>query len=280
MSENILGVKIDYITTEQGSEIVKKWLAKRGKHYIVTPNPEMITDATADKGFKTALNEANLAIPDSPRLGWATKVLTSKNPAFRLIYLPFVLFPKLISGKNHPTTTGVDLTEKLIELSEENGFTTAYLGGTKKVAERLGECLKVRYPNLKIAFTSGNLKVNKNGEMNFDVFKNKKTSSKQIKSDHTLNPHTLAGKIDIMFVAFGHGKQEKWIYKNLPKLNTRVMVGVGGAFDYLSGSVHRAPEFLRSLGLEWLFRIMVQPWRIKRFWKLPYFVYKVMTADK
>lgn len=279
MSENILGVKIDYITTEQGLEIVQKWLDKRGKHYIVTPNPEMIIDAAADKAFKIALNEANLAISDSPRLGWASRVLKSKNPLFRLVYLPFVLFPKLISGKSYPTTTGVDLTEELIQLSEEKGFVTAYLGGTKKVAERLEECLKLKYPKLKIAFCSGNIEINKNGEMNFDTFKIKKTLSKQIETNHPLNPHILTGKIDIMFVAFGHGKQEKWIYKNLPKLNTRVMVGVGGAFDYLSGSVSRAPKILRILGMEWLFRLMVQPWRIKRFWKLPYFVYLILTKN-
>ena len=66
--------------------------------------------------------------------------------------------------------------------------------------------------------------------------------------------------------------------QNLSKLNARVMVGVGGAFDYISGTIPRAPLFLRTLELEWLFRLMVQPWRIKRFWKLGYFVYKVITV--
>lgn len=73
---------------------------------------------------------------------------------------------------------------------------------------------------------------------------------------------------DLLFVAFGHPKQEKWIYKNLPKLKVKVAMGVGGAFDYISGQVPRAPKFLRNLGLEWLFRLLIQPWRIKRQFKL------------
>ncbi len=73
---------------------------------------------------------------------------------------------------------------------------------------------------------------------------------------------------DILFVAFGHGKQEKWIYENLLKLpSVRVAMGVGGAFDMLSGKTHRAPRLLRRFGLEWLWRLMIQPWRIGRIWK-------------
>jgi len=71
-------------------------------------------------------------------------------------------------------------------------------------------------------------------------------------------------KIDILFVAFGAPNQEKWIWENLPKIPVKVAMGVGGAFDYISGSVQRAPEFLRNLGLEWFFRLIKEPWRIKR----------------
>ena len=69
------------------------------------------------------------------------------------------------------------------------------------------------------------------------------------------------------------------MYKNIDKLNARIMVGVGGALDYLSGSVPRAPKLIRDMGLEWVLRLMVQPWRIKRFWKLFKFIY-IVTALK
>src|SRR3989338_5459360 len=77
-------------------------------------------------------------------------------------------------------------------------------------------------------------------------------------------PQEGGGLDDILFVAFGHIKQEKWIGKNLKKIPVKVAMGVGGAFDYLSGEVMRAPKFIRVLGLEWLFRLILQPWRIKR----------------
>ena len=71
---------------------------------------------------------------------------------------------------------------------------------------------------------------------------------------------------DIIFVAFGMGKQEKWIVENLPKIpSVKIAMGVGGSFDYLSGVIPRAPLFLRQIGLEWLYRLIRQP---QRFWRI------------
>lgn len=282
MYQKLLGVKINYVRLDQAIDTVNNWLKKRGKHYIVTPNPEMLVDALFDKNFKEALNSSDLAIPDSSRLGWASYIKSQKNPVLRLIYSLFFLFPHLLPRFNFPVTSGVDLMEALLSLSNEKAFTTAYLGGTKLVADKLFNCLRLKYPKLKIVFCSGNMPINEDGDIQFNTKSNKMTESKDIKfldeAKSGFNYHLLSKKIDIMFVAFGHGKQEKWIYKNLPKLNTRLMVGVGGSFDYLSGEVPRAPLYLRQLGLEWLFRVIIQPWRIKRFWKLIYFVFKVLKG--
>ena len=291
--EKLLGVKINYVQLDESLATVDRWLQKRGKHYVVTPNPEIVVDSLKDQQFKMALNQADLAIADSPRLGWGTKVQKSKLGIFRLVYLPFLFFPQIFSANEFPTTTGTDLTKELIKLSEEKGYTTAFLGSTTKVADKLFNCLMANYPKLKIAFCSGNIKVNEKGESTFDIKKDNMTMSKEInqlqatkmtkvtkvtKEESSFNYHLLSEKIDILFLAFGHKKQEKWMNQNLSKLNARVMVGVGGAFDYISGTIPRAPLFLRTLELEWLFRLMVQPWRIKRFWKLGYFVYKVITV--
>lgn len=276
-----MGVKVDFIGIDQVLEICQKWLKKRGKHYIATPNPEMIVDSLDDPGFKLALNEADLAIADSPRIGWAKLVIDQKRFILRWFYTAFFGFPKLIPRlKYYRVTRGADLMERLIALSGEKGFTTAYLGGSNEVALRLCECLRQKYPKLKILFCSGNVNIDQNGKMLFDTQSNNNTLSKDIKSKIPFNPHILSQKIDILFVAFGHKKQEKWMYKNLDKLNARIMVGVGGAFDYLSGSVPRAPKILRNLGMEWIFRLTVQPWRIKRFLKLFRFVYLVLGAKQ
>ena len=73
---------------------------------------------------------------------------------------------------------------------------------------------------------------------------------------------------DILFVAFGHGKQEKWIYENLKDLpGVKVAMGVGGAFDFVSGNKKRAPKWMRVIGLEWLYRLIHEPNNLGRIWK-------------
>lgn len=80
--------------------------------------------------------------------------------------------------------------------------------------------------------------------------------------------HIRAAGPDILFVAFGHPKQEKWIHEHLAKLpSVKIAMGVGGAFDMLSGKTPRAPRFLRAAGLEWLWRLIIEPRRIRRIWK-------------
>lgn len=207
MKVDILGIKIDDITIDEALTQAEKWVINPGKHYIVTPNPEFIIAAQKDPVFKKILNEADLAIPDGVGLK--------------------------ISGKIKNTFAGTDFMERLIQLSAEKSFAVGFLGGKDGVAEKCAECLKRKYPTLKVLFTSADTEVK-------------------------IPP------LDLLFVALGHVKQEKWIAKNLDKIPVHVAMGVGGAFDYLSGRVPRAPKWLRSLGLEWLFRLILQPTRIKR----------------
>ena len=225
MKKYILGIKIDDVDIDQATKIVEGWLSKPGKHYIVTPNPEFIMMAQNDQGFKKILNDADLSIPDGIGLN-------------------------LFGGiKNR--ITGVDLMEKLIALSSEKAYTVGFLGGEKGVAKRLVERLKKQYPNLTVRYAiEGPVIPAKAG-----IYTNKDLWIPDLVRDD---------KVDILFVAFGQGKQEKWIASNLEKIPVKVAMGVGGTFDYLSGEVMRAPKLIRDLGLEWLFRLIREPWRIKR----------------
>src|SRR5690606_22892580 len=84
---------------------------------------------------------------------------------------------------------------------------------------------------------------------------------------HRLRAVINTAKPDILFVAFGAPKQEIWLARNPPHLNTtKVAIGVGGAFDFISGHIPRAPKLMRKLGLEWLFRLFYQPSRVKRIY--------------
>ncbi len=142
--------------------------------------------------------------------------------------------------------TGVDLVKSLSNYVAKQPITVSFLGGGPGVAEKTSECLRKMYPGLNVGWVSQEWT---------DDLKNNKT--------------------DILFVAFGSPKQEVWIKNNLKNLPVKVAIGVGGSFDFISGKVPRAPKVLRDFGLEWLFRLIIQPWRIKRQFSLIKFVYLI-----
>lgn len=141
---------------------------------------------------------------------------------------------------------GVDFVESLCRYASKQPITVGFLGGGPSVAEETAECLIKKYPGLRVGLVSKEW--------------NKALNSK---------------KVDVLFVAFGSPKQEIWISENLKDLNVKIAVGVGGSFDFISGRVPRVPKVIRNLGLEWLFRLIIQPWRLKRQLSLIKFVFLV-----
>lgn len=154
---------------------------------------------------------------------------------------------------------GIDLMEELIKRSGDYGFTVGFLGGGIGVAETASKCLLQKYPKLKISFVSDGGKID---------------------SDGIQNTKYKIPQTDLLFVCFGQPKQEKWIDKNLEDIPVKVAMGVGGALDYFSGNVPRAPKFIRGIGLEWLFKLIIQPWRIKRQLALLEYLRLVMLSLK
>lgn len=223
----ILGVGVSNATSKEVLEFLLKGLKEGGKKmFVVTPNPEIIVLANKNRDFKEILNSASLALPDGTGVIWAGKILGKK-------------FKEKI--------TGVDTLKNLSKIAAKKGFTVGFLGGGSKVAETTAECLRKKYPNLKVVFAADEL-------------------PKLLKSP----------TIDILFVAFGAPKQEIWINKYLKRLPVKLAMGVGGSFDYLSGRIPRAPEWIQNLGFEWLFRLINEPWRIKRQLALLEFMFLVL----
>ncbi|MEX2144803.1 MAG: WecB/TagA/CpsF family glycosyltransferase, partial [Candidatus Spechtbacterales bacterium] len=129
-----------------------------------------------------------------------------------------------------------------------------------------------KYPGLKVSFAVAELSQLEAKKEDVSSIKYQVLSKgKKIHNTKYIIPNT-----DVLFVAFGSPKQEIWIKNNLKNLPVTVAMGVGGAFDMISGKVKRAPVFIRSLGLEWLFRLIIQPWRIKRQLRLLEFVFLVL----
>ncbi|MBF8249798.1 MAG: hypothetical protein HW400_399 [Candidatus Levybacteria bacterium] len=262
--KNILGVGITNATKKEILEyIVKNVENFQKKLYFVTPNPEFLVLASKNYSFRSILNKADLASADG---------------------IGVILAGKILGKPLKERFTGVDLVKSVCEEVAEKPITVGFLGGGGGVAEKTVECLLKKHPKLKVAFVGEewpDCGLDRNGKkIDAGSLKLEKiTSSNSPTSNFSAlasSFHGLSSKgIDILFVAFGAPKQEFWISENLEKIPVKIAIGVGGAFDYISGKTPRAPGFIRSIGLEWLFRLILQPRRIKRQLALIEFIWLV-----
>jgi len=241
---DVLGVKVDNVTMEEALERVKEIFRRQAASYripamIFTPNPEMIMSARKDKEFTQLLNKADLAVPDGVGLVWASRIWGT----------PF-----------KERVAGTDLFLKLCgEVARRGGqvFLLEDPAGLQSAAIAAKK-LKCQYPKLNVKTL---------------VAEGSPAGDAQTVSAINQVVKSSSRPIDLLFVAYGHGKQERWIARNLDKIPVKIAMGVGGAFDFVAGSQTRAPFFLRCLGLEWLYRLVRQPWRIKRQLQLLPFIY-------
>jgi N-acetylglucosaminyldiphosphoundecaprenol N-acetyl-beta-D-mannosaminyltransferase len=221
----ILEVRIDNFSREEILEKIKYFLKEEKFHQIATVNPEFILEAQKDAGFRNILNGCDLNIADG-------------------MGIRFAFWKK--GEKLKCRIAGADLLNKILKIANKDNlsiFLVANKKGLGSWEETAKEINKI-YPNIKVAGA--------------DIDKNSNSLNKVKSIDET-----RIGKYDIIFANFGAPEQEKFL--NSQKYGKiRLAIGVGGSFDYLTGKVKRAPIFMRNLGLEWLWRLIQQPKRIKR----------------
>jgi N-acetylglucosaminyldiphosphoundecaprenol N-acetyl-beta-D-mannosaminyltransferase len=237
ISRFVLGVRVHDVTYDEAIETIDGFVKAGGSHIVTTPNPEFVMAARADPEFMSLLNSAALAIPDGVGLLWAA----------RLSGLPF---------REH--VRGTDLILRLAEHSARVGFRWFLLGAAPGVAEQAAEALRAREPELRIAGTYGG-------------------SASPAGDIECREAIAAAGGADIVLVAFGAPAQEQWMDRNLDAAGVPVGIGVGGVFNYLAGVAPRAPAWLRAMELEWLHRLLTQPWRWRRQLALPRFALQVLV---
>lgn len=254
----ILGVKFDAVTEKKAIEKVKDWLSPgfhfSNKHVIVTPNPEILLSATKDDEYRKILNKADLNLADGIGILWASKFnkITSgsesnwKRFSKWLISLSMIPFSKKYIRTVIPERiTGVDFMKKICKIAAQKNLKAFLLGAKEGVAEAAAEKLIKENPNLEIVGTYAGTPKPKDEKEIIEI----------------LN----AFKPEILFVAYGAPQQEKWIFRNYKKIKSlKIAMGVGGAFDFISGNTKRAPAIMQRTGLEWLYRLSKQPSRIKR----------------
>lgn len=227
---------------------------------IFTPNPEIIVKAHTDHKYRDVLNSGSILLPDGAGLILSSWILG--NPLMHRI-------------------TGVDFMYKLVGSIAQSDLaktmTVGFLGAKPGVALQTAECLQRVFPALRVGFVGEEwergvyIPEDLQQKIAESAFGNQQELEKAIAEQHSGKPDQKSNsklqspqKIDVLFVAFGAPKQEKWIHEFLPKIPVRVAMGVGGSFDYISGQVTRAPFIVRFLGFEWLYRLIKEPWRWKR----------------
>ena len=244
----ILGVNIDKVDMKEATNRCVRAIENNEKFFVVTPNAEIVVNAGENKSLFYYIKKADMVVPDGMGIVMASKILS--NPLSERV-------------------TGIDLMESLLKYCNENKKSIFLLGAKDGIASKAAENIKEKYPNLEIAGThhgyyKGIHSGHKGHEDELDV----------IKQINTVNP-------DIVFVAFGSPKQEFFIDAYKDKINSKVFIGVGGSFDVYSGVLDRAPKFYQKHGIEWLYRVVKEPSRIKRLGALPLFVARVMlNKDK
>jgi len=228
MRHQIFDIPIDDLSDGELDQILHEWVVGNAQKIITTPNPEFLLLSRHDASFKSILQKSDLSLPDGVGLRFAVVALTDETLKHR--------------------QTGVDLVDRLMRIGAETGKRLVVVDGLDRSAEKVKATFEQKYPGIQLSTFQP-------GSISFPL------SESIMNRLNELHP-------EILLVALGQGKQERFIEDILPNIpSIRIAVGVGGAFDMLSGRKPRAPQILRRLGLEWLWRVLIEPRRIGRIFR-------------
>jgi N-acetylglucosaminyldiphosphoundecaprenol N-acetyl-beta-D-mannosaminyltransferase len=239
-SSSILNVGLDSNVNKKNYREVFFKLLNLGNSKIFTINPEFIVDAFFDNSFRKVLNNGDLNTVDG-------------------FGIALVLKSRMQVSKNTKETvfTGVDLVSETLKIMNDEKLSLFLLGGSSEqnVSMLASKKIEKQYPNINIIGYSSDYSNSSKDDKETMHFIHQKMKEKSCK------------RIDVVLVGYGHKRQESWIIRNSSKIPANISIGVGGTLDFLSGNTKRAPRFMRNLGLEWLYRLIIQPSRLPRILK-------------
>ena len=291
-SKKMLGVRVDFgLKTKDAINIIEKDLLADDKNHIVcTTNPEFIIDAQNDEEFRNIINDSSLSVPDGIGVIYANKYLNRVAKFSRNIFFPIRTFlygiyfgVSSIFRKNNfreERISGVELTYEICDLSAKKGYSVFFLGGRAKnavgkfdtsvdndMATDAANVMRDLYPGVNIVGSTSKFNRSKEDDQKTIDY------IKECMKEKGIN------KIDFLFVAYNHIHQEKWIIRNKDKIPAKVSIGCGGTFDFIVGYCTHPTEFYVKKNLGWLYRLIKQPWRVKRILKaFPIFPVKIYSC--
>jgi len=222
---SILGVKVSAITYHQALSKIQYWIDKNEKEYVCVSNVYSVMECQKDPKLLRGVNKAGLVTPDGMPLVWLSNLY----------------------GRKAERVYGPILLDKLCRLSEKRGYKVFFLGGTEGLSKDLLKKISKIYPELKVV----------------DCIETpvrpipKKDNLRIIKKINSSG-------VQFVFVGLGCPYQERWMIDCRKKLKANVLIGVGAAFDFMSGRVGQAPTWMQRIGFEWLFRLSQDP---KKLWR-------------
>nr|MBC8394084.1 WecB/TagA/CpsF family glycosyltransferase [Deltaproteobacteria bacterium] len=243
----ILGIPVDNLdmdeTVDHIFEMIEAFKADGRSRQVATVNLDFVVN-TLTWGLKhirhpellDILRRADLVTADGMPIVWTSKLLGTP-----------------LTGR----VTGADLVPRLAEEAAKHGKSIYFLGGRGDVGKKAAELLRNRYPNLRVAGTDAPF-----------VHTEGAALSGAEEEDQAIIERINRSGADILLIGFGNPKQEIWFDRNINRLKVPVSIGIGGTYEFITGSVARAPVWMQETGLEWIFRITQDP---KRLWKR-YFV--------
>src|SRR5215469_9547109 len=222
----VLGVPFNNVTMDEAVKIIEEKIEGGGYHQVATANVDFLMHAIHDKELRDILCACSLVVPDGMPILWSARLMGSPLKE---------------------RVCGIDLVPRLAELSARRGYSIYLLGASDKSSQRAAEILEERYPGLRIA-----------GRYSPPV-----RPLEQMNHEEILERIELA-RPDILLVAFGNPKQEKWLSMHRNRLRVPVSIGIGGSLDMIAGKLTRAPRWIQKCGMEWLFRAAQEPRRLAR----------------
>ncbi len=263
---DVAGLKVDSITKQGLLKYITDRVQSGEKTFVTTPYSEFLYRGLLDPKIIEILNRSDFAVPDGIGVFWARKFLdiplTAKSYYGKILQAfwqvkytlaSIIFYPKFIKSAFAEKISGSDLIWDLLKLAFKNNQSIYLLGGFNDtpqiVAKKISSLFRGREKGMIVQkeIVAG--------------FSNKEPQ------DPTIIEDIKKSGADFLFVALGPIKQEQWIVDHINELPCKLYIGLGGTFDYIAGKRPSPPSIIRSIGLEWLWRLVTQPHRAKRIWQ-------------
>ncbi|TDD21206.1 glycosyltransferase [Kribbella turkmenica] len=223
---DVLGVHVSATNLDETVETFGRWIDRGERHLVCVSDMNSLLHASTDEHLNQVFNTSGLTVPDGMPLVWA-----GRKAGFERM------------GR----VAGPDLLERVMAEAAEHGWTQYFYGGAEGVAAELRDTFQERHPALKVV------------GVHCPPYRPLTDAE-----DAAVVADMNASRADIIWVGLGAPKQERWMAEHRDRLDAAILIGVGAAFDFHTGRLDRAPQWMQKSGLEWSYRLYKEP---RRLWK-------------